>query len=418
MERHDRIERRWTGWWGRCQVSASALILVAVFSSGIGMAQVPPPAPTPGGPEPSSGVAVQPNARIEGRVVDEAGRPVAESSVYATFERSAINQGCLSTDLQETDAEGRFVFEGLPAGTTSLRVDAAEHYQLEPVSVELAAGETVGGLELSVEAGASVSGRVLGPSREPVPDAWISAKGLLEKTWSDANGWYRLSGLPPGPVTLFANARDHIGARETLDLDSGEEALDFVLETGVTVSGRVVRADGEPVEGCEVVLMPTSEDELDWARTGERMETRADGSFDLVAVGDGTFTMVAGVSAEFLDPGNAWSYELPEPVTVAGAPIEDLEVRLPPTATIRGRILGLGPEALEKLSVGVRQAEFYFPFSEATVDSDGTFESVELLPGRWTVAAYLPDGRSASETVEIVEGMTEVIVDLAPDEPQ
>jgi len=374
----------------------------------------------PAGSDGSSGAAGEPTGRIEGWVVDEAGRPVDKSSVYATIGPPSTPGAGTETRCVWTKADGRFVLDGLPAGVVTFKVDAPGHYFEDPVSVELATGETVLALELPVESGCSVSGRVLGPSREPIPDARVSAEGHPAHAQSDENGRYRVSGLPPGPVALTVWARGRIGARETLDLDPGEEALDLVLETGVTVSGRVVRADGTPVEGCQVRFESDSWDESDQLRTGERMDTRADGSFDLVAVGDGSFRLVAFGPTRGVGDGAAWRYQLPDPVTVNGAPIEDLEVRLPQFATIRGRVLGLGPEDLSKLSMGVCEAEYYFPGFGVAVASDGTFESEELLPGRWVVFASLVDDpqRYESVEVEIVEGMTEVTTTLELDGPR
>jgi len=68
-------------------------------------------------------------------------------------------------------------------------------------------------------------------------------------------------------------------------------------------------------------------------------------------------------------------------LTVNDASIAGLEVRMPPTASAHGRILGLSAEALDDVSVGVSQADEILSGTSVELHPDGTFEIPDLLPG-------------------------------------
>jgi len=357
-------------------------------------------------------VVLSPVASIEGSVVDGRGQGISGAWVDATIASGTSTGGAGSFQRARTDSSGRFRLNGLAAGEATLTVTASEHYLEQPVTVPLATGETVRAVELSMTAGASISGRVLGASLEPLAGARVSGTGSTGFTDVDGQGRYRLTGLRPGKLTLAASAPGHLQIRETVDLGHGDEVLDFVLESGIAVSGRVVRSTGEPVAGALVRLRALSGTDPDQGLAWAQAETTSTGSFEASPLPDGRFKIVVFGPQTTFGERSAWRYEAPEPVLVAGEAITGLEIRLPQTTTIRGRILGLSAEELAEVSVGASDALYYFPSSSGVVHANGTFEIPDLLPGDWRVGAGTPDGRAAFERLETVEGVPEVWVDL------
>lgn len=131
-------------------------------------------------------VPLEPRAAISGRVVDPRGGAVAGVTVQA-FQDSAGMALDLGDGLDEsvTAADGSFRVAGLAPGETrlSVRDDQGPLAWADPDDaahrVTLTGSEEVRDVTLAVEARDGViRGVVLGADRQPVPDAWITARPM------------------------------------------------------------------------------------------------------------------------------------------------------------------------------------------------------------------------------------------------
>jgi hypothetical protein len=145
-----------------------------------------------------------------------------------------------------TDAEGRFVLESLPPGAYTLQsnhgCEHRQHADLQPVTVELAAGESREGIVLSFLWGSSVQGAVRTPTGVAAPEGaqvWLvrESRETGERAHSVGvdQGRYELSGVPAGRYRICAHrseawSRDHECA-EGLPVTLGDDPLtvDLVL---------------------------------------------------------------------------------------------------------------------------------------------------------------------------------------------
>ena len=116
----------------------------------------------------------------------------------------------------------------------------------------------------------------------------VTGEGRTIETMTNANGEYRLTGLPPGdydaypelPSTLgFTSNRDknksrdfgRFEGREPVPLvDRGCGELSFTVEFNGSVSGKVVDAEGKPVKEVEVNLMSGDNSEKNWFTSTDR----------------------------------------------------------------------------------------------------------------------------------------------------
>ena len=99
------------------------------------------------------------NGSISGVVVDAATRtPLADVSVLLQWKRV------------ETDAQGRFTFQQVPAG--SYWISAHQYSDSDTgsggISLALKEGQDLGPVEIRIHAAGSISGRVLNESKEPL----------------------------------------------------------------------------------------------------------------------------------------------------------------------------------------------------------------------------------------------------------
>jgi hypothetical protein len=190
-------------------------------------------------------LAINKEAILTGNVVSPDGKPAAGITVSARLSITPQTQVFhLTTFRAQTDVNGRFVIHGLPQTPFVLSVDDPTHQWLARPreGLQIASGESKD-VDISMEVGIVVSGRVLDPKRNPVEGAALSAvtdsnggPGLADDM-TDREGRYRLR-LPSGGARLYFNSLPNGFAYpdpqvvKELDLKTGQdpiEGLDFTL---------------------------------------------------------------------------------------------------------------------------------------------------------------------------------------------
>ncbi|MFW6175678.1 MAG: carboxypeptidase regulatory-like domain-containing protein, partial [Acidobacteriota bacterium] len=272
-------------------------------------------------------------------------------------------------------------------------------------------GERREGVEVVLAEGVEVTGRVLDPDGLPVAGAGVQVlevhgqrmayRGEHATTGSD--GRFTLDTLPEGRLTLRAHKEGFSPATEEIDLGPAGASAEIYLERGTEVRGRVLEADGSPGAGRTLRIAP----HRSLLGSGARASAAADGSFAFRGVADGEYRLV-------VVEGHSVLWSSPEPVVVEGAPVSGLEIRLPSTATLQGRILGLDRSELRRVRVSGSSAGGGFHARRAgRVRRDGTYRIEGVTPGEWRITAESPlAGRQARGRVEIEEGQTIASLDL------
>ncbi len=350
-------------------------------------------------------VRLEPAATLTGRVVDTRGRPVAQALVGPSSR--VWSQGVHS--FVRTDDDGEFSLSPVAAGVQVLEARKEGYVTSAPRSVEVTAGREPPKVEIVLEAAAVLEGRVLTPDGIAVSGARVTATRRREvqvpgqEALTDGDGRFVLDQLAPGPVTVRAEKEGFTSAEVEAEAGGAASGVELVLGRGVEVSGFLADAAGEPLPAREVALSLSA---IRFAMAGEaRATSRTDGSFTISGVADGSYRITV------MDRGRPW-YVRPEPVVVAGSPVRGVEVRLPPEAAIRGRLIGLEPEDLPGLRIFASAAELGWP-RPGRVLADGGYEISDLAPGEWRVRGAVPDGGPvATAEVSIEPGQAEAQADL------
>ncbi|WP_165069480.1 M56 family metallopeptidase [Paludisphaera rhizosphaerae] len=393
--------------------------------------------------EPTFEHVLEPARPVEGRVTDRAtGAPLADVEMRVSSMRE---RGGHFFQIR-TDANGRYRVSGHMAdwfywvhaypptesGYVAMR-DYRDLSKTETKSLEI---------DMALDRGKVVSGRVLDDDgKSPIADAAViyqaerigrKEKGeyvLDNSVVTDGDGWFQIVALPgkgflavEGPTDQYvrttrrrgmnylADVHPHGALDVDLSLDRDAPPVEIELRKGKPLEARVLDPDGRPMDafvamykGIDAALVHGGGDGRPFTNGLFRIPN-ADPEKTYRVYLVATARRLAAVAELKLDP--------------SGKP---LEVRLQPSATIKGKIEGKGPgfradlrmlhspmprEYTQRERDDEANWEFYshvlgfkdFKFYENQPQPDGTFSFEAVIPG----VGYQVSGRAGAREVETI----------------
>ncbi len=431
--------------------SAACLLAVLTLTGASALAQGAAPAPGP----PQAGMprdAQSPQQKVGTAVLS--GRVFASDS-GKPLRRALVRAG--ATDPREartvsTDADGRWQMKQMPAGRYTISVTKGgfvglSYGQRRPFEqgkpVEVAEGQVLEKLDITLPKGSVVTGRIIDEFGEPLAGIRVSAmryqyfsgrrrlmnvSGTGGSDTTDDIGQYRLHGLSPGDYYVvaslgltvsFEKSDDRTGYAPTyypgtpsvaeaqrVTAGEGQEvaSIGFALEPirMATISGNATNSQGKPLANDMIMLTSPS------MTTGSPLSNatliKPDGTFSISNVTPGEYILQT-VSRSDMETvaatGRSANMRVSEvallPVTVTGADVTGVSLVTGPTGTAHGRIIFEGgvpagvtpgsvmaaaiPTSIELLSLG----------GTAQIRDDWSFEMSGLF-GKRTIRANLPTG--------------------------
>lgn len=249
-----------------------------------------------------------------GRVVDVRGAPVADGTIYLAPGDRSGETPLENLDPQDlpwarraearTNARGEFQIAPLAAGTLRLAV-RAQHFAPQEQTVSDA--HELG--DLVLQDGVVLSGRVLDPARAPIAGAILrrldsdARPAALLGNWagdivatSAADGTFHADQIASGPwlMSIRAEGRpDKLERGATARPGEVVSGLEFVLEDGAEIRGKVVQAPPAVLANLWVRAVPVNESGGGRLYAGEHVD---EARFLVVTRGahcapDGTFSV-------------------------------------------------------------------------------------------------------------------------------
>jgi Carboxypeptidase regulatory-like domain len=366
---------------------------------------------------PSSDLRVQlgPAVTVRGRVLDAASRaPVPRFSIHVSPASRPDMEDVSSGRNQEFDAaEGTFVLEDVTVGGSTLLIKADGYRQKTIEGVAAAGEEGNPELEVALEAGVSIRGRVTGVDGTALADVRVDAvhgRGEGVGAETDENGEYELKAVAPGEVTVRFEKEGLRSARRTVQAGGGTRA-DVTLSRGLSLNGVVLYEDA----GLAKAFVTASSSATD--ADSQNATTDATGRFTLNGLAPGRYE----ISAAADEKGKAELHD----VDVATAGPLRLVIERTPTAILTGTIVGLGepregrlPAVIVEVDAGEGRSAY------GIVQASGTFRIENAPAGRVTVSAQAqtPNGGShvsqrnelnlapGSESTTVVEFRDDIVV--------
>ncbi|MEZ5966737.1 MAG: sigma-70 family RNA polymerase sigma factor [Planctomycetota bacterium] len=264
-------------------------------------------------------VILQPGTSIAGQVLDPTGAPAAGVEVRASGAFRSVR----------SDADGRFVFDSIQPETNH-RIEARTR------GYALAATDAKAGdhdVELRLRTGVALTGHVRRRDGQPVAGAAVRVRvGRFDQAGTlahcDHDGSFRIEDLPCATkVQVSASKAGFASAHTEVELDAVDGEVEFRLDPGGSVRGRVVDEAGRPVAGASVYAERAGDDSMSRA-VGRRCDSDADGRFEVVDLPP--------------DPCHVYAFSRgfirgSQPAVLPGGP--ELVIRLERALTVAGRVV-------------------------------------------------------------------------------
>lgn len=335
-----------------------------------------------------------------------------------------------------SDAEGVYRVGGLPAEDYYVHSRPDEYLNqlygrtdcLEPCDdwpvvtlggvVSVTLGKTISGIDFSLYQGGTISGRLVAEDTGfPMEGIKILVQNdtgwYLEGVSTDANGEYRLSALASGRYFVLALANElyldqiygyglslglqheRIGSGVDVTLGQNSAGIDFVLQKGGSISGRVTAADGHtPLSDVSLAAY----DVMGNAVAGGVADSQ--GYYEVGGLPNGDYYL--GFSSAEQDaysylygagvcvPRNQCDFSFATKIEVkAGKVTSGINIAWVASGSIAGNVRALDTSlSLSDAYVSVYQENSNRPVSYTLTDANGNYQIDGLAPGNYYLTAY------------------------------
>jgi len=241
---------------------------------------------------------MQAGGEISGRVFDMQGNGIGGLHVSLKIIQGQRPPAMPSTS---TSGDGTFKLTGVldgyyrvnvaPGWNSKLNYTQGHHEGARP-------GDN--GIEIQVQRGQRISGRVLDPQGEPMGRIriWsnpVEGGGRSSSSQTDADGTFELVGLSYGSHNITIEARGEYASITEPNVGAGTEGITITVGRAQVIEGVVVDASGLPARGVSIRArpMPGSTGTSRWS------STRTDGTFKLTRLAPGNYQITFTASGRF-----------------------------------------------------------------------------------------------------------------------
>ncbi len=354
--------------------------------------------------------------RITGHVVDKSSHnPITSFQAGISTSRSGGGMVFQTPPMLKsfTNDDGSFTLENVPPGQTQVVVTAPGYTASRTPGVNVEDGKTVPELEVSLDTGVKLTGRVTGPDGAPLagvsvrPDTAAGGNRVMRfdatdtSTITDGNGDYTMDALEPGDKTFTFNRQGYLAESRPVTLSGSSARLDVQLSTGVRLTGTVSLEAGGPVADA-IVSASSASDSGGFG--GKQARTDASGNFQIEGLAPGHYTLNATKSG--LASGILRDFDV-----ASGMPAA---IKMKSGATITGHVTGLTAQELQNATVLVSSSNGN---SSAPVDSGGNYKVDGAPSGTVRVSArtgqmFGASGKSSPQKSVQVDPGASVQVDI------
>ncbi len=345
---------------------------------------------------------LQAGASIAGIVLDANGAPIQGARIHLGDSTGLL--WLMSESLEDavatSDAEGRFAIDSLGSELTAISATHAD-YANATVDVALEPGKTEQ-VEIVMAASGSVEGTVSANGTQTADQTvFVQTETMadLQMATTDAKGFYSISGIAPGEVTISASAT-HDGATRSQEKTATVEAgatttLNFNIEFGAGVIEGQFLSGGQPVPEGYITATPVGAVEGHVASIDGAVSP--DGTYRISGLDAGDYKVMAQSGGLGDGPSRTRTLN----ATVGEGETVHLDIDLDGGSHISGVITGFSDASrcqvvaiAGKIEIGDLESAMASPEMQAgaagnaSVDPSGAYDISGLEPGEYTVLVF------------------------------
>jgi protocatechuate 3,4-dioxygenase beta subunit len=353
-------------------------------------------------------VELKKGATVTGKVTDKIGNAVANAQIVLW---DPVTQ---AGGAAQTNAQGYFTIERLPAGTYEMRVTPPAGFNLAPATfsdIFVAVGATIN-KNISLQQGGLLTGRVTDFEGKAVAGAQIHVMldtQVIRETMTNAQGDYTVVGLLPDSYGMKvappygSNLLPKLISEITVAL--GETTTRNVdLEQGGIVAVIVTDPEGNPVAGALINVRDP------FTGASVSVETGAEGNYTLSGLLPGTYDVTVTPPVGF----NLALARFPG-INVARGETTTLPVALKKGGTIEGKVMDSAGTPLAEVNVKAIEADTGIS-SWVQTDVYGRYSLTGLFSGTYELTIKPPAELNllTARIAEVVvtAGETTIIADV------
>jgi len=391
-------------------------------------------------------VTIRRGVVLTGRVSDPDGNPIAGAEVSAgrSFSVRSSSGGSLTqvrVEMMEaprtarSGGDGAFELRGLAPGSVSVTVKAPGRATETVDPVLLERGARPDPVEIVLEPGATISGRIVRRTGEGASGYFVLAQNPRKPSGGrgstsatpEADGTFRIEGLRAGEtydLQLFGTSAGFGPGPRKAGILAPADGVEWVVEGTGRIEGSAVDAKtGQPLGAFEVSYQadrPGMGGVFRVGRGGSR-STGGAGEAQPVESPDGRFALEEVPSGKWQVVVTAKGYQVGR---AAGVVVEDatttdgVEVRVAPGSVLRGIVKDARsrrgvPDARVRVRGETGDAASSQGSGGLFTDVEGRFEAEGLAPGKVTVTAEHADYTARTESAVLAEGGSSVEIALS-----
>lgn len=330
-------------------------------------------------------------AALWGRALDSSGKPRPGLQIRLTGP---------ATNYYTTNADGVFIAPNLNAGVYNVEGWSFSDNDTPVNGLNLALGDVLGPIDIAHDLPfATVTGEVrrrTGGASIPFPDVYRSGPFNPTYAYSDASGRYALCGLRPGSYVFYADTsgfvlqyyNDSASVKDAAPVallgSEDVDGIDFLLDPGASVSGRVVDAYGRGMEGANVYVQDTV--------TGSQRYAGVDlhGHYTVHGIAPGLHNIRAFRSlyyTRYYDGKTSAATADPVPVT-ANAAITGIDLQIGVGGSLSGAVVDASGAPYSSGTVyAYDAADLTDSLTSSSINSSGEYTLDRLPPGAYYLRA-------------------------------